>query len=135
MGKKWIPEITDRLNKNAEREITNWWSEWEKPSEDFCSLWNWYQINTNWIVSGQNGEPMIYIFRKWKRSPFVIISIRKNKEWEIKPHNQEIRIDKLMIQYFWTYIKWYWEKNNTRNKDKDFIVVPPKLRSKQYESR
>jgi hypothetical protein len=123
MGKKSLPEITDKLTNHIEREIINWEFEWKKPSENSCSIWNWYQINTNWIVIWKDGSPMKYVSRKWKRSPFVIIKKKqKDENWNIISKDKEIRIDWLMKKYFWQYIKWY--SDTKIRTDKEFIIVP-----------
>lgn len=119
MGKKGLPEITDRFTHKCMREIKGWELEGKIPWKTTLCIWNGYKINIQGQVIWQNNVPLTPIFRKWKRSPVVIIK-RNRKETE--GDQKEQRIDNLMDEFFWPHIEWYSEKKF--HTTKEYIVVP-----------
>lgn len=123
MGKRWLSEITDNFLDYNKYYIDQWYNEWKNPATDICNIFCWYKINTQWKVFGQAWKPMKYIFRKWKRSPFVILKInKKTTKWKFITTQEEVRIDKLMEEKFWTHIKNY--SKTVSNYNKKYIIVP-----------
>ena len=125
MGKKWLPEITNRFTNDVVREIKNWSLEGTVP-------WNWnsilcmengYRINIHGQVLWENNIPLTQVFRRWNRSPFAVITLHKKRpDGKLVPTQRDLRIDNLMEQYFWPHIEWYSEMKNDRSKS--YIVVP-----------
>lgn len=124
MGKIWeLPSITDDFTYSTTREIIGWGLEGEEPLNTTVWIGNGYKINIEGEVLWQNGDPLKPIFRKWKRSPIVIIALNiKDTNGDNASKAKEQRIDKLMEEYFWPYIEWYSEKKLHHNKE--YIVVP-----------
>ena len=127
MGKRWLPEITDRFTDKTKREIKGWSLENTVPcnwNTTFC-MEGWYKVNIHGQVIWQNNSPLTQRFRKWKRSPFVILTFKKKNGNEDPSSSQkEQRLDHLMRKYFWPYIEWYSETKRSKNKDKTYIVAP-----------
>lgn len=123
MGKKGLPCITDRFTERTKREIKAWDLEDKVPWRTTLCIGNGYKINTQGQVIWLKNILLTPIFRKWKRSPFVIIK-SKIKDTDGKPttKDKERRIDNLMEIYFWPHIEWYSEK--VLHQEKEYIVVP-----------
>ena len=86
-------------------------------------IWNGYKLNIHGQIIWQKDIPLKPVFRNWKRSPFVIIPLkRKCAKGNITPKAKEERIDNLMEKHFWPHIEWYSEMK--ANQDKEYIVVP-----------
>lgn len=123
MGKRGLPDITDRFTEKTIRGIKWWALEGKINKEKIVSIGNGYRINTNGQVIGKNNAPLKHIFRKWKRSPFVIMAVStKDNSWTIVSKTKEERIDTLMEKYFWPYIAWYWATK--LHKNTTYIIVP-----------
>lgn len=123
MGKKGLPEITDRFTDKIKRDIKAWELEGKTPQKTTLCMENGYKINVQGQVIWQKNIQLKPIFRKWKNSPFVIMTLKKkDSNGEITTKIKEERIDNLMEKYFWSHIEWYWEKN--LHKNKEYILVP-----------
>ena len=111
MGKKGLPEITDRFTDKVKRDIKAWELEGKAPQKTILCMENGYKINVQGQVIGQKNIQLKPIFRKWKKSPIVIMTInKKDSNGNIITQTKEERIDNLMEKYFWSHIEWYWEK-------------------------
>jgi hypothetical protein len=123
MGKQGLPCITDSFTERTKREIKAWDLEGKTPWRTTLCIGNGYKINTQGQVIWHKDIQLKPIFRKWKRSPFVIIKIkRKYSDGKPTTKDKEERIDNLMEKYFWPHIEWYSEK--ILHQDKEYIVVP-----------
>ena len=123
MWKNGLPHITDRFTNKTQRHIIAWGLEGQEPWNTLIWIWNGYKLNIHGQVIWQKDVPLKPIFKKWIRSPYFVISLkRKCAKGNITPKAKEERIDKLMERHFWPNIEWYSEMK--ANQDKAYIVVP-----------
>ena len=119
----WWPCITDGFTERTKREIKAWDLEGKVPWKTTLCIGNGYKINTQGQVLWQKGDILNQVFRKWKRSPYVIISLKKKDTMgDPTTEDKEKRINKLMDEHFWPHIEWYGEK--CLHKEQEYIVVP-----------
>lgn len=119
--REWLPGFQYFIEKTIE-DIAMWGSEWKEPNKKTYTIFFDYKININGEVTWKKWIKMKYRFRKWNRSPFVVLQRNiKDEKWKFKKQQKEIKITKLMEEKFQEYIKGY---SKMRSSHEKYIIIP-----------